>query len=64
MGIRAVILLVVDRAQVEVGLQLPVRAFYFPYQVVIVPGGLFVKGLHFARQIGICSSPYLYDINK
>ena len=43
MSIRPVVFLVVYGAQIEIGLQLVVRAFYFSSKVVIVPCGLLVK---------------------
>ena len=43
MRIGPVILLVVYRAQVQVGLQLPVGAFYLTNQIIIVPCRLLVQ---------------------
>ena len=44
MGVRPVVLLVMYRAQIQVGLQLAVGTFYLTGKVVIVPCGLLVKG--------------------
>ena len=50
MGIRPVVLLVIYRTEVEVCLQLAVRALYLTDEVVIVPCGLLVERLHVGTQ--------------
>lgn len=42
-GIGVCVFLMMDGAQREVGFQLAVGCFYFPYQVVIIPGRFFIE---------------------
>lgn len=44
--VRAAVFLMIDRMQVQVGFQLPIRTRYFADKVVVLPCGRFVKTSH------------------